>query len=148
MVLEVEPVGEVEEGERGRGQEEQERRGVHSASGGCRLLEAREATTSAGGGGGGKRKEEELEQLVMTSVWGLKPGSKYICNTLSRKWYICKQIFCKFYSRPKSFLVTRAAPCVFSGGLAKVNQSQIELNEAFSLLLISICLSFPFPREK
>ena len=51
VVFEVEPVGEVEQVE-GRGQEQEERRGVHSASGGCRL-EAREATTSAGGGGGG-----------------------------------------------------------------------------------------------
>ena len=63
VVLEVEPVGEVEEGERGRGQEQQERRGVHSASGGCRLLEAREAPTSppagGGGGGGGGRQEGE-----------------------------------------------------------------------------------------
>ena len=32
---------------------------------------------------GGKR--EELEQLVMTSVWGLKPGTTYICNTLISK---------------------------------------------------------------
>ena len=86
MVLEVEPVGEVEEGERGRGQEEQERRGVHSASGGCRLLEAREATTSAGGGGGGGGGRQEGEGVGATgddvSMGGLKPGSTYVTRSL------------------------------------------------------------------
>ena len=84
---------------------------------------------------------EELEQLVMTSVWGLKPGTTYI--TRSPKWYICKQsFFCKCYSCSKSFLAKGFRSCLLS-----VNQSGL-LNEAFSLFLVLISFSFPFPREK
>ena len=78
VVLEVEPVGEVEEG-RGRGQQEQKRRGVHSASGGC-TLEAREASTSARRGGGGGGVGRGGGGATGDDV-SMGPQNPHICNT-------------------------------------------------------------------
>ena len=65
-----------------------------------------------------RRRRQAGRRRSWSNWWWRQYGGpqtrQHICNTLSPKWYNCKQIFCKWYSSSKSFLVKGVRSCSLS----------------------------------